>query len=96
MQASRIDRRSAANPVARDQSHVDASHVVRQSMAIQASLGTRSAVEFLKRHGVQGAVIQRVLTGAQVRSDDVADADADADADPDAGANEVALDEPRR
>lgn len=33
-------------------------------------MGTLSAVEFLKQHGVQGAVIQRVLTSEQVRVED--------------------------
>jgi len=41
-------------------------------MAIQASQGTRSAVEFLKRHGVHGQLIHRVLTGEQIRLDDQA------------------------
>lgn len=53
-----------------DKPFADASHVVRQGMVIQASLGTRSAVEFLKQHGVHGAVIHRVLMGDQVRSSD--------------------------
>ena len=39
-------------------------------MQIQASLGTLSAVEFLKQHGVHGAVIHRVLMGEHVRMDD--------------------------
>lgn len=74
MQVSQIDRRYAAmsdvpanlsaNPYA------DATQVVRQGINIQASLGTRSAVEFLKQHGVHGAVIHRVLMGDQVRTDD--------------------------
>ena len=53
-----------ANPYA------DATQAVRQGIQIQASLGTLSAVEFLKRHGVHGAVIHRVLMGEQVRLDD--------------------------
>lgn len=69
MQDSHIDRRTtpalpAVGPYA------DPARVVRQGMAIQASLGTRSAVEFLKQHGVHGEVIHRVLTGEQVRAND--------------------------
>lgn len=72
MHTSHVDRRAAAPVLHADQPYVHASHVVRQGMAIQASLGTRSAVEFLKQHGVHGAVIHRVLMGEQVRSSDQA------------------------
>lgn len=74
MHISQIDRRGAAPGDMADNSlanpYAGASHVVRQGILIQASLGTRSAVEFLKQHGVHGAVIHRVLTGEQVRGDD--------------------------
>lgn len=73
MQASHIERRAAAAAASTDNTgspYLDASHVVRQGIAIQASLGTRSAVEFLKQHQIHGAVIHRVLMGEQVRGDD--------------------------
>lgn len=74
MHASHIERRAAAT-AANDKAGspwLDMSHVVRQGIAIQASLGTRSAVEFMKQHRIHGAVIHRVLMGEQVRSDDQA------------------------
>jgi hypothetical protein len=70
MHNSQIERRSTSSSAAADGPYADPSRVVRQGMAIQASLGTRSAVEFLKGHGVHGEVIHRVLTGEQVRSSD--------------------------
>jgi len=70
MHNSQIERRATAASMPADGPYADPARVVRQGMAIQASLGTRSAVEFLKGHGVHGAVINRVLTGAQVRSSD--------------------------
>lgn len=69
MQDSHIDRR-ATPPLPAAGPYADPAHVVRQGMAIQASLGTRSAVEFLKQHGVHGEVIHRVLMGEQVRAGD--------------------------
>jgi len=78
MHVSQTDRRYAANTdLPQDAARVlpanpygDATHLVRQGIGIQASLGTRSAVEFLKQHGVHGAVIHRVLMGEQVRGSD--------------------------
>lgn len=76
MQVSQLERRGAApndmadNAVANP--YAGASHVVRQGILIQASLGMRSAVEFLKQHGVHGAVIHRVLMGENMRADDQA------------------------
>jgi hypothetical protein len=76
MQISQIDRRGAAPNDMADHGlanpYAGATHVVRQGILIQASLGTRSAVEFLKQHGVHGAVIHRVLMGERVRGDDQA------------------------
>ena len=70
MQEVHIERRGAAPATQPEAPYANTSHVVRQGMAIQASLGTRSAVEFLKQHGVHGEVIHRVLMGEQVRADD--------------------------
>ena len=70
MQVSKIDRRYVGLPYMQSNPYADATHIVRQGMQIQASLGTLSAVEFLKQHGVHGAVIHRVLMGENVRMDD--------------------------
>jgi len=70
MQDSQIDRRATLPTVELDKPHADSALVVRQGMLVQAAMGTLSAVEFLKQHGVQGAVIQRVLTSEQVRVED--------------------------
>ena len=69
MQVSKIDRRYVGLPYMQSNPYADATHIVRQGMQIQASLGTLSAVEFLKQHGVHGAVIHRVLLGEFVRMD---------------------------
>ncbi|WP_137173335.1 hypothetical protein [Massilia sp. HP4] len=94
MQVSELDRRGAAPTDMADNSlanpYAGATHVVRQGMVIQASLGTRSAVEFLKQHGVHGAVIHRVLMGENVRDADQSALDAVALRDDD-----VAIDDPR-
>lgn len=74
MHDSHIDRRTTAVPPAASAAgpYADSTRVVRQGMEIQASMGTRSAVEFLKQHGIHGEVIHRVLMGEQVRADDQA------------------------
>lgn len=72
MHDSHTDRRATAVPPAAAAAgpYADPTRVVRQGMEIQASMGTRSAVEFLKQHGIHGEVIHRVLMGEQVRADD--------------------------
>ncbi len=47
-----------------------AAEAVREAIGLQACLGTVGAVEYLKAHGINGAVIGRVLSGGQVREDD--------------------------
>lgn len=49
---------------------IDDERVVRQAIALQASMGTRGAVEFLKAYGVHGTVIGRVLSGGAIRTED--------------------------
>ena len=44
--------------------------VVREGLLLQHSTGTVSAIEFLKANAVDGIVIQRVLSGNPVRSED--------------------------
>lgn len=95
--SSQVDRR--ATPDAADSGHpsAQASHVVRQGMVIQASMGTRSAVEFLKRQGVHGAVIHRVLMGDQVRRSDRLRRNGQPGIDDRVAiVHDVAIDDPRR
>ena len=44
--------------------------VVRRGLVVQRDLGTISAIEFLKAHAVEAAIIQRVLGGNAVRNED--------------------------
>lgn len=60
--ASHINNSIATQP--------DSAHTVQHGIAIQAYLGTRAAVEYLKMSKVPGSVIQRVLSGESVRSAD--------------------------
>lgn len=70
MMTSTIDRR-AAGPVAdAASSESDTTRVVQQGLLIQACLGTIGAVEFLKSRNIDATVIQRVLTGGQIRTGD--------------------------
>lgn len=70
MTTQTIDRR-AAGPVAdAASSESDATRIVQQGLLIQACLGTIGAVEFLKAHDVDAAVIGRVLTGGRIRTAD--------------------------
>lgn len=48
-------------------SQADTAHTVQHGLFIQAYLGTRAAVEYLKMSKVPGMVIQRVLSGESVR-----------------------------
>ena len=41
--------------------------IVRQGMRLQKCIGTIGAIEYLKLHGVSGAVIARVLSGRLIR-----------------------------
>ncbi|MFC5460557.1 hypothetical protein [Massilia niabensis] len=64
-----VDRRTSPidHSVTRQQ---DTAHIVQRGMAIQARLGTRGAVEFLKMCNIPGAIIHRVLTGENVPIED--------------------------
>jgi hypothetical protein len=45
-------------------------NAVRHGLAVQRRLNTSSAVEYLKANGVDGAVINRVLSSQTVRGED--------------------------
>ena len=72
MHDSHTERRAGVVADASTGPYADLTRVVRQGMEIQAGMGTRSAVEFLKQHGIHGEVIHRVLMGEQVRAEDQA------------------------
>lgn len=65
-----IDRRAAAVLAGPVSNPPDAAHIVREGICIQADLGTIGAVEYLKAHDIDSAVIHRVLASDQVRDDD--------------------------
>jgi hypothetical protein len=44
--------------------------IVQQGLLVQQSTGTVSAIEYLQRNAVHGAVIHRVLSGNALRTDD--------------------------
>lgn len=44
--------------------------VVRRGLLVQRDMGTISAIEFLKAHAVEAAIIQRVLAGNAMRVED--------------------------
>jgi hypothetical protein len=46
------------------------SEIVTTSLLVQRRTGTIGAIEYLKAHGVHGAVIQRVLSGKVMRAAD--------------------------
>lgn len=46
------------------------SAIVRRGLLMQRDTGTVSALEYLKAHAVETAVIQRVLSGQSLREED--------------------------
>lgn len=44
--------------------------IIRTSLVMQRLIGTVSAIEYLKSHAIGGAVIQRVLSNNDIRSED--------------------------
>lgn len=42
-------------------------HIVNQGIAVQSSLSTVCAIEYLKSHNVESAVIERVLLHPELR-----------------------------
>jgi hypothetical protein len=60
-------RRDAGGPNTNRQPMSD---IVTRSLLVQRRTGTIGAIEYLKGHDVQGAVIQRVLGGAVMRTED--------------------------
>lgn len=67
---------SDRQPERRNQAHRDIlgreynADVVRRGLLVQRDMGTISAIEFLKAHAVDAAIIQRVLSGNVVRAED--------------------------
>lgn len=70
MDTLKLDRRATfpdADPVS---DLDDPARVVQLGLLIQDRVGTIGAVEYLKAHNINAAVINRVLTTQQVRADD--------------------------
>jgi hypothetical protein len=70
MSTSTVDRRAQRHQNAFETGL--ASEVVRLALTIQRDTGTVSAIEFLKSNGFGSAVIQRVLSRASIRAEDLA------------------------
>ena len=67
MEALELDRRNSSHTASATAHSVDTAQVVRQAIILQAYVGTRGAVEYMKAHQVHGAVINRVLSGGALR-----------------------------
>lgn len=70
METLQAERRAARHFPLEHSGPIEDERVVRQAIALQASMGTRGAVEFLKAYGIHGAVIGRVLSGGAIRTED--------------------------
>ena len=64
-----VERRLAQRPGIAGSAHL--TEIVRESLLMQHTTGTVSAIEFLKANTIDGIVIQRVLSGNPVRDEDV-------------------------
>lgn len=64
-----VERRLAQRPGIAGSAYL--TEIVRESLLMQHTTGTVSAIEFLKANTVDGIVIQRVLSGNPVRGEDV-------------------------
>lgn len=45
-------------------------HLVRQAIVLQAAVGARGAVEYMKAHRFEAKIISRVLAGGAIRAQD--------------------------
>lgn len=68
METLLFERRKPQQPAAAGAAPIELEHLVRQAVVLQAAFGTRGAVEYMKAHRVQGAVIGRVLSGGAIRA----------------------------
>lgn len=70
MEAVQLDRRNSSHTASATAHPVDTAQLVRQAIILQAYIGTRGAVEYMKAHQIHGAVINRVLSGGAMRHQD--------------------------
>lgn len=68
MTTEQAERRSGTN-AEQHRREYDAA-VVRRGLLVQRDMGTISAIEFLKANAVEAAIIQRVLSGNAMRTED--------------------------
>ncbi|WP_332878635.1 hypothetical protein [Massilia sp. S19_KUP03_FR1] len=68
MHTSRVNRRT--NLYKNTQGETFDAAVVRQGMLLKLQVNTVSAIEYMKNRGISPAIIQRVLSGLQMRDDD--------------------------
>ena len=68
MHTSRVNRRT--NLYKNTQGETFDAMVVRQGMLLKLQVNTVSAIEYMKNRGISPAIIQRVLSGFQMRDDD--------------------------
>lgn len=70
METLLIERRKPRQPAAGSAIPIELEHLVRQAIVLQAAVGTRGAVEYMKAHRIHGALISRVLSGGAIRAQD--------------------------
>lgn len=69
MDTLQLERRSTQD-AGGEPEPTEASGIVQAGILFQASLGSISAVEYLKANDIDGAVIRRVLGEGRMRADD--------------------------
>lgn len=65
-----IERRLTGAPPSLSFSEANTTRIVQQGIALQTSLGSVGAIEYLKARSIASVVIARVLAGGQVRCED--------------------------
>lgn len=70
METSYLERRKPCDVAAVCAVPVELEQFVRQGIILQASVGTRGAVEYMKAHRIDASVISRVLSGGAIREQD--------------------------
>lgn len=70
METLQVDRRKLPSSACESSNLSEHAHLVTQAIVLQASIGTLGAVEYMKAHKIQGAVIGRVLSGGAIREKD--------------------------
>ncbi|MCC2955732.1 hypothetical protein LK542_08905 [Massilia sp. IC2-477] len=71
METLQAERRALTRSLLSHPASVDAEQAVRHAIALQASVGTLGAVEYLKARRIEATVIARVLSDSAVRAEDL-------------------------